>query len=110
MRKSLILGIIAVALIFCFSTVVFAEDVILNTTVKSVTSFTDKNGNPCVRFIITETRTLKGIQYESGTAVMAFRDMVNKVKGYKAGDSLHVVASSRMFQGRKSYTILKLIE
>lgn len=113
MRKfalSIIALSIITMLIFGVTLAAYAQDVELQVTVKSVTSFPDKNGNLCIRIIVDESRTLKGFAYTAGVPVMAFRNMVDKVKGIKAGDLLHVIASERFFQGRKSYTILALIE
>jgi len=106
MRKLVILGIIA-AFLLC-STLAFADQ-ILKAKVESVTTFNDKNGNPVVRIIINEARTLQGIEYVAGTPVMAFREMVDKVKGLKAGSTLHAIVAERLFQGRKSYTILAMV-
>ena len=111
MRKSLIaLSIIIVMLLGVTLAAANAQDVVLEVTVKSVTQDTDKNGNPYIRFIVDESRMLKGVSYTTGVPVMAFRDMINEVKGIKAGDTLHAIAAERFFQGRKSYTILKVIE
>ena len=111
MRKSLIaLSIIAV-LILGVSLAAYAQDVELQVTVKSVTSSIDRNGDPYIRIIVDETRTLKGITYSAGVPVMAFDDaIIAKVKDFKAGDPLHVIAAERLFQKRKSYTILAVIE
>ncbi len=109
MRKLFALSIITM-LIFGVTLAAYAQDVKLEVTVTSVTMFTDKNGSPCIRFIVDESRVLKGVSYTTGVPVMAFRNMVDKVKGIKAGDILNVIASERFFQGRKSYTILALIE
>ncbi|MFH1626085.1 MAG: hypothetical protein ABID54_13160 [Pseudomonadota bacterium] len=107
MRKLVILGIIT-ALLLCVGTMAFADS-ILKAKVESVTTFNDKNGNPCVRIIVNEARTLQGIEYVAGTPVMAFREMVDKVKGLKAGSTLHAVVAERFYQGRKSYTILAMV-
>ncbi|GAG57731.1 unnamed protein product [marine sediment metagenome] len=111
MRKSLIaLSIVIVMLFGVALAAAHAQDVELQVTVKSVTAFTDKNGNPCIRIIVDEERTLKGFVYTAGVPVMAFRDMTAQVKGIEAGDSLHVIAAERFFQGRKSYTILAVLK
>ena len=110
MRSKLVtLSIIAVFLLGVTVLAAHAQDIVLDVTVQSVTTLVDKNGNPCIRIIVEETRTLKGISYTTGVPVMAFGDMVDKVKGIKPGEMLNVIAAERFFQGRKSYTILKLI-
>ena len=110
MRRLFTLSIIIVMLFGVALAAANAQDVVLEVTVKSVTQDTDKNGNPYIRFIVDESRMLKGVSYTTGVPVMAFRDMINEVKGIKAGDTLHAIAAERFFQGRKSYTILKVIE
>ena len=110
MRRSIIaLSIIAV-LILGVSVAAYAEDVELQVTVDSVTAFNDKNGDLCIRFIVKEARTLKGISYTTGVPVMAFRNMTDQVNEVKAGDTLHVIASKRMFKGNYSYTILAVVK
>ena len=110
MRKSLIALSIIIVMLFGVALAAYAQDVALEVTVKSVTLDTDKNGNPYVRFIVDESRMLKGVSYTTGVPVMAFREMIEEVKGIKASDTLHAIAAERFFQGRKSYTILKVIE
>jgi hypothetical protein len=84
-------------------------DVLVNAKIDSVTSAIDKNGNSYVRFIVIETKSLQGIEYTDGTAVMAFGSMVKAVKNLKDGDTLKAICSEREYKGRKSYTILKLL-
>jgi hypothetical protein len=113
MRKSFALSIIAalvVILILSLSFAAYAKDVVLKAKVTSVVEFLDKNGNPCVRIIVNEQRTLNGVTYTTGVPVMAFREMTGQVKGIKVGDTLHVIAAKRTYQDRDSYTILKVIE
>ena len=111
MRKALLaLSIIAVLILSVSLTAALAEDVELQVTVKSVTAFTDKNGNLCTRFIVDEQRTLKGISYTAGVPVMAFSNMTAQVKGIKAGDTLHVIANKKLYQGNYSYTIRAVVK
>lgn len=115
MKKRTALNIIAsliVILILSLGFTVFAhaEDVELKATVSSITKALDKNGNPYVRIIVDEARSLNGIEYTDGVPVMAFGDMTKNVKGIKVGDVLHIIAAKRSYQGRISYTILKVIE
>ena len=109
MRRLFALSIIIVML-FGVTLAAHAQDVNLQVPVTSVTSFTDKNGNPCIRFIVDESRVLKGVNYTVGVPVMAFREMTAQVKGIKAGDPLHVIASESYYKGRKSYRILAVVK
>lgn len=108
MRKFIAISII-IGLMF-LATPAFAKDVILNGPIDSITTGVDKDGNPYVRIIITEKRTLSGVEYDAGTVVMAFRGHVDTALKLKDGDVLHAVATERFWNGRKSYTILKLLE
>jgi hypothetical protein len=87
-------------------TVGFAQDQLLKGKIETATVAIDKNGNQYVRLIVNETRKLQGVSYEVGTAVMAFGSTVTKAKKLKAGDKLSAIVSSRIYQGRKSYTVL----
>ena len=70
----------------------------------------DRNGNEYVRFIVPLTLNLNGVSYEDALPFMAFGAQVEEGKTYKEGDTLTVIAKSREFQGRQSYTILKYLE
>jgi len=111
MRKSFALSIIAalVIMVVCLSIPAYAKDVVIEAKVTSITKALDKNGSPYVRIIVEEARELNGVAYTSGVPVMAFSTIAGQVKGLKAGDTLHVIAAKRTFQGRDSYTILKVI-
>ena len=79
-------------------------------TIESMVVKQDKNGNEYVRFIVPLTLKLNGVSYEDSLPFMAFGTQVEKGKTYKEGDTLTVIAKSREFQGRQSYTILKYLE
>ena len=110
MRKLFALSIIATLVIMLVLSLsipaAHAKDVVIKAQVTSVTEALDKNGSPYIRIIVEESR---GIAYTSGVQVMAFSEIAGQVKGLKAGDTLHVIAAKRTFQGRDSYTILKVI-
>ena len=77
-------------------------------TIESMVITTDKNGQEYVRFIVPMTlKTKNGVEYPDSFPFMAFGKLVEQAKTYKAGDTLTVVAKSRIYQDRKSYTILK---
>ena len=108
MRKlSIVLSILCLLLIPIF---VQAAEIVVDAKIDSATIAIDKNGNEYVRFIINETRSIQGVSYEVGVAVMAFSGTVKAAKNLKDGDNLKAICSIREWQGRKSYTILKLIE
>lgn len=114
MRKSFALSIITALVIMLVLSLsiptAYAKDVLIEAKVTSVTEALDKNGNPYVRIIVEEARELNGVAYTTGVPVMAFGKIAGQVKGMKVGDALHVIAAKRTFQGRDSYTILKVID
>ena len=110
MRKNLatVLAVI-MAFVFFMVTPAIAGDVLIDAKVQSVTKAVDKNGNSYVRLIIDETRKLKGVDYSTGVPVMAFGDHAAQLSSLKDGDTLKAICAEREYQGRKSYTILKVI-
>jgi hypothetical protein len=105
-RSLIVLSIICLLLIPIF---VQASDVVINAKIDSVTAAVDKNGNDYIRFIVNETRTIQGVNYEVGVAVMAFGGVVKAARSLKDGDILKAICSQREYKGKKSYTILKLL-
>ena len=102
---------IAVMLVLIMVSMANAEDKILQTTVDSAVTAIDKNGAEYVRMIVTEPRTLNGVQYQKSLPVMAFSPNVELAKAYTAGDQLKAVANYRKLpDGRESYTIISFIK
>jgi len=102
--------LLVLTLVCMLSSLAIAGDMMLNATVKNAVVGFDKNGDQYVRLIIQEKRTLQGISYEVGVPVMAFRENVEPAKKLSGGDSIKAIVQAREFQGRKSYTIIKIIE
>lgn len=102
--------LIIILAVFMVAGVAMAADQILDTKIDSATVAMTKNGNEYVRFIITEQRELDGVTYNRSLPLMAFGDLVQPAKAYKAGDPIKVVANYRKLpDGRESYTILSFI-
>jgi hypothetical protein len=106
MKRVMVLVVMLVAVMFVFPAVGMAQDQVLKGKIETAIVALDKNGNQYVRLIVNETRKLQGVSYEVGTAVMAFGSTVTQAKKMKAGDKLSAIVSSRIYQGRKSYTVL----
>jgi hypothetical protein len=87
-----------------------AADKVLNTTVRDVTTAIDKNGAEYVRLIVADQRELNGIKYETDAALMAFGPQVQEAKSVKKGDQIKAIVSGREYQGRLSYTLIKLLK
>jgi len=103
--------ILAIAIFALTLTIAQAEDRILKTSVDSATVAVDKNGAEYVRFIITEQRTLNGVEYSKSLPAMAFGEQVAAAKALSAGSQLHAVVNYRKLpDGRESYTVISFIE
>ena len=88
-----------------------AEDKMLTTKIDSATVALDKNGQEYVRLIVTEPRSLNGIDYMKSLPVMAFGATVADAKAYQAGDQLKAIANYRKLpDGRESYTVISFIK
>ncbi len=89
---------------------VIAADKILNSTVRDVTTAVDKNGTEYIRVIVSDQRELNGVKYETDCPMMAFGPQVQEAKAIKKGDKIKAVVSGREYQGRLSYTLIKLLK
>lgn len=87
-----------------------AKDIMLQAPIARADVVLDKNGQEYVRLIVTETRTLDGVKYEAEVPVMAFGSQVAPAKAFKTGDKFKGICSSRVFEDRPSYTILKVLQ
>lgn len=108
MRKLSIVGV-ALALALCLVVPTMAAEKVIDLKVTDKVIAPDKNGNEYVRLIVGETRTIQGVQYEVGVAAMAFGATVEAAKVLEIGDNLKAIVNSRTYNGRESYTILKIL-
>jgi len=110
MKKSLMVVLTVVAMIFCFTTAVFAQDVVMEKQIKNISFKADKNGKQYARVIVAGTATLNGITYAKDLFITGFdSDVVTALKSYKKGQTLKVIVSEGQYRGNPSYTILKVI-
>ena len=86
-----------------------AAETILEAKVTSVVTNLDKNGNEYTRLIVDVDRKIQGVNYTVGTPAMAFGSLNAEAKEMKAGDTLKCIASERQYQGRTSFTIIKML-
>jgi len=108
MNYSLIGFTLLIALVV-FTPMVFSADKVLDATVDSVVTSLDKNGNEYTRVIVMETKKLQGVEYEDGTAAMAFGSLSEDIKNMQPGDNLKAIVATREYQGQTSYTIKALL-
>lgn len=109
MRKAIAITI--AVLILASATLAFAQDKLVTTRISKVTVAKDKNGNEYVRLSVDTPKELNGVAYTANTAAMAFgAEQVAKARMLKAGATVKMIVSEREFQGRQSYTILKIVE
>jgi len=105
-----IAGLAILFIIFALTVPALALDSMVTAPIASVDTLIDKNGNEYVRVVITEDRSLNGVKYETEALVMAFGRQVEAAKTLKPGDTFKGICNSREYQGRLSYTVLKVIK
>lgn len=111
MHKRIMIALLAILVIFMLTVpVAWSAGEKVTGQITAMVVKQDKNGNEYVRFILPITMKLEGVEYTDALPFMAFGAQVDKGKTYKEGDTLTVIAKSREFQGRQSYTILKYLE
>jgi len=108
LRHKWILGV-AVLLAIMVAVPAMAAEKVINLPITGKVIAPDRNGNTYVRLIVGEKRVLNGVEYEVGTAAMAFGPVVEGAKALEVGQTLKAIVQERTYQGRDSYTILKLL-
>lgn len=109
MKKSLCL-FVALFVVLCCTGMAAAKDVIISKEIKNITFKNDKNGNQYARVFVSGTATLNGVTYHKDMALMGFGDTVAKLKPYKKGQTLKVVANERTYKGNQSYIIIDVVK
>jgi hypothetical protein len=109
MKKSLCL-FVALFVVLCCTGMAAAKDVIISKEIKNITFKNDKNGNQYARVFVAETHTLNGVTYNKDIALMGFGDTVAKLRPYKKGQMLKVVANEGVYKGNPSYTIIDVVK
>ncbi len=89
-----------------------AADKMLEVTVGPMVEGITSTGQPYVRVIIDEPRTMDGEAYTVGVPLMFFSSngMYEAAQNLQPGQAIKVIAQSRMYEGRPSYTALKLLQ
>ena len=109
--KKVMLFILALSFITAFiPAMALALDVMLQAPITRTDTFLDKNGNEYVRIIVAENKTLNGVAYQTETPVMAFGTQVGSAKALKAGTDFKGICETRSYEGRVSYTVLKILD
>ena len=110
--KKLALTICLLMVVALAANVALAEDKILEATVGPMVENVTSTGQPYIRVIIEEPRTKDGESYTVGVPLMFFspNGMYEAAKSLQPGQAIKVIAQSRMYEGRPSYTALKLIQ
>lgn len=107
-RKIAVIGLVLAVMFFVVPMAMAAEAMISLEVTDKVVAL-DKNGNEYVRLIVGETKKIQGVEYSVGTAAMAFGQTVEAAKVLEIGDTLKAIVNSRVYNGRSSYTILKIL-
>ncbi len=100
---------VAFTVMFAVAAPAFAEDVIMEKKILSITFKTDKNGAEYARIIVGEKSVLQGIEYDNTATVTAFGSVAQDLKAFKKGQVLKAVAHKGDFRGRTTYNVLKVI-
>ena len=102
---------VAVCLVMLFAGIAIGAEVMVTGTVQTIVKdATDKNGNSYARAIIAEPASLGGVQYSRGIPAMFFgTELHEAAQSIEAGDQIKFIATKRMFNGRESYTVLKIV-
>lgn len=111
MKKFNIALVIALSLVIGIMTTISASaaDLLLDTTINTISIQQDKNGNDYARIIIQEERNLNGIKYNTDVVVMCFGSTVEKAKTYSDGDKFKAVVSQNEYRGRLNYNVVSFI-
>jgi hypothetical protein len=107
---SIIVIIAMFAILFAVGTVNAAPDRIIDSKVQTATVAKDKNGAEYVRLIVEDKRSLNGLEYVASVPAMCFGTTVDQAKPIRAGQTAKLVVSESEYQGKKSYTVLHIVE
>ena len=107
---SLIVIVALVANLLAFTVALAAPDRIIDSKVQTATVAKDKNGAEYVRLIVEDKRSLNGLEYTASVPAMCFGTVVDQAKPIRAGQTAKLVVSESEFQGKKSYTVLHIVE
>ena len=113
MHKKLAVLAIGLAIItLTLATTATAVDRIVDLKIDSIEEMVDSRGNPYVRVICKEQKTLQGVPYESGVPVLVFASSgeVDKAKTLKPGGQLKAIVTEGSYQGRDNYIVRKILE
>ena len=102
--------LIALMILIAGMGVAWAEDVMLNVTPEEIVTALDKNGNAYTRMIIPESKTMQGVEYSDSIPLMFFGELADEASAHPEGTPIRVIAKKRTYQGRDSYTALKIIK
>ncbi len=101
---------LAILIAIAIATPALAADKLITAKVESVTVAKDKNQQEYVRLRVAAAKELNGIQYTSAVPAMVFGPEVAKAKTIKSGQTVKMIVQEREYQGRTSYTVLKIAE
>ena len=109
MKWAVTLAVMAAMLFMVMPPTAFAAEKIIDLQVTGKTVALDRNGAEYVRLIVNESRKIQGVEYEVGIPAMAFGTSAETAKTIEVGQNLKAIVNEREFNGRQSYTILKLL-
>jgi len=109
LKNAIVAAIIAISFLMV-PVLATAADKLIQTTVQDVVKKLDKNGNPYVRIMINEKRSLNGVEYEAGVMVMAFSETVAAAEALQKGQEFKAVVAENDYRGNKSYVLRAIVK
>jgi len=109
LRSSIVAVIVAVSFLMV-PVLATAADKLIQTKVQDVVKKLDKNGNPYVRIMINEKRSLNGVEYEASVMMMAFNETAAMAEALQKGQEIKAIVAENDFRGNKSYVLRAIVK
>jgi hypothetical protein len=111
MKKLSIFVVLTIVCSLLWIAPAMAKDEQITGRIDQIVEGTTSTNQPYLRMIVTfDKKTNSGVVYSDSLPFMVFQKLVPEGKAYKAGQMITVVAKSRFFEGRQSYTVLKFVK
>lgn len=108
-RMYTLLLIIAISIIAISAATAIADQVI-TAPIDQVITKLDKNGNEFTRIMITESRELQGIKYQTQVPILCFSNTNEAARNLKKGQTIKAVVRAQQYQGSTSYTAIAIVK
>ena len=106
MKRIIFVSLVLMAVV-CGS--VEAKDVLIDAQITDIVTKLDKNGGEYMRISIPDARELNGVKYSVPVTVMVGKENLKAASTLKAGDTLRAIAEHKVYKGRVSYSLIKIL-